>query len=86
MWADVSSSLRRDQEGKPLYLMTTIIDITERKKAETQLNEQLDELRRWHAVTLGREGRVIELKHEVNKLLTQNGLPPRYPSAEEENQ
>jgi PAS domain S-box-containing protein len=37
VWADVSTSVRRDKEGKPLYLMTTISDITERKKAEESL-------------------------------------------------
>ncbi|MRS03941.1 PAS domain S-box protein, partial [bacterium] len=36
VWADISSSLRRDKEGKPLYFMTTIIDITEQKRAEEE--------------------------------------------------
>jgi len=34
VWADVSTSLRRDQNGKPLYFMTNVSDITERKRAE----------------------------------------------------
>ncbi|MDD5301237.1 MAG: PAS domain S-box protein [Gallionella sp.] len=55
----------------------------ERKQAENQLAEQLDELRRWHDATLGREMRVLELKKEVNELLEQAGQPPRYRSAEE---
>ena len=42
--------------------------------------EQLDELRRWHSATLGREGRVLELKTEINDLLAQAGQAPRYPS------
>jgi PAS domain S-box-containing protein len=37
VWTDVSSSLRRDKDGKPLYFMTSIIDITERKQAEDSL-------------------------------------------------
>jgi len=57
-------------------------DITARKQAEAQINEQLDELRRWQEVTMGREMRTMELKHEVNELLGQAGQPPRYPSAE----
>ncbi len=57
----------------------------ERKQVEAQLNEQLDELKRWQDATLGREGRVIELKREVNQLLAQAGQPPRYPSVEVEN-
>jgi hypothetical protein len=42
--------------------------------------EQLRELQRWHDVTLGRETRVLELKREVNELLAQAGLPPKYQS------
>lgn len=61
-------------------------DITERKQAEARLDEQVNELRRWHEVTLGREGRILDLKHEVNELLGQSGQPPRYPSAEEQQQ
>ncbi|MCJ7678017.1 MAG: PAS domain S-box protein, partial [Anaerolineales bacterium] len=59
-------------------------DITERRQAEEQLNEHLDELRRWHKSTLGREMRVLDLKREVNELLAQTGLPPRYHSPETE--
>jgi PAS domain S-box-containing protein len=58
------------------------IDITERKWAEEQVAQQLDELRRWQAVTLGREGRVAELKREVNAFAARLGQPPPYPSAE----
>ena len=46
-----------------------------------QLDKQLDELRRWQKVTLGREGRVLSLKEEINSLLAERGQPPRYPSA-----
>lgn len=53
-------------------------DITERKKTESLLHEQLDELHRWQQAMLGREGRVISIKQEVNALLAQAGQPPRY--------
>ncbi len=53
-------------------------DITERKKAEEELKKQMEELVSWHHVTLGREGRVLELKDEVNELLAKLGQPPRY--------
>ncbi len=59
-------------------------DITERKQAEEKQKNQLDELARWNAATLGREQRVLELKHELNELLAQAGQPPRYPSVEAE--
>jgi len=55
-------------------------DITNRFKAEEEIREQLDELRRWYEVTLDRESRVLELKNEVNKLLEQSGKALRYGS------
>jgi PAS domain S-box-containing protein len=39
MWADVGSSLRRDEAGKPLYFMTFVADITGRKRMEDALRE-----------------------------------------------
>ena len=45
VWADVSTSLRRDKEGKPLYFMTTVSDITERKRAEEALQESEERYR-----------------------------------------
>ncbi|MGA2974820.1 MAG: PAS domain S-box protein [Spirochaetia bacterium] len=37
VWVDLSSAARRDKEGKPINLITTIIDITEQKRAEEEL-------------------------------------------------
>ena len=59
-------------------------DITDRKQAEKKLNERMEELLTWENVTLGREGRVMELKKEVNELLAELGKPPRYGDPEEE--
>ena len=70
-------------DGKLLF--ATARDITARRQAEIQLNEQIEELRRWHAATLGVGMRSIELKREVNELLVQAGQPPRYPSAESDD-
>ena len=39
VWADVSTSLRRDNQGTPLYLMTTLLNITEREHPEQALLE-----------------------------------------------
>jgi PAS domain S-box-containing protein len=55
-------------------------DITDRFKAEEEIREQLDELRRWYDVTLDRESRVLELKQEVNDLLKKSGEALRYGS------
>jgi PAS domain S-box-containing protein len=45
VWADVGTTIRRDDDGNPLYFMTTINDITDKKKAEEallELNEKLE--------------------------------------------
>jgi GAF domain-containing protein len=52
----------------------------ESARRETVLHGQLEELRRWQQLTLGREGRVLSLKREVNGLLARLGEPPRYGS------
>jgi PAS domain S-box-containing protein len=67
------------------HRLATLLDITERKQAEVKQAEQLEELRRWHEVTLGREERILDLKHEVNDLLGKTGKHPRYPSAESQD-
>jgi PAS domain S-box-containing protein len=53
-------------------------DITEREQDKARLLAQLEELRRWHEVTRNREGRVLQLKREVNALLAEAGRQPRY--------
>ncbi len=65
----------------PDHFVAVFDVITERKRAEEAIRNQLEELRRWHEATLGRETRILELKREVNALLERLGLPPRYPSA-----
>lgn len=39
MWADMSSALRRRDDGAPDYIMTTVMDITDRKAIEHELLE-----------------------------------------------
>ena len=58
--------------------------VTARGQAEAMtatLDTQLNELRRWQKVTLGREGRILRLKKEINSLMAERGQPPRYVSA-----
>jgi len=49
-----------------------------RRKAEEELKEKMDELLRFHNLTVGRELRMIELKKEVNVLLVKSGEPEKY--------
>ena len=66
----------------PEGLFVLSLDITARKAAEEKMRDQLDELRRWHDMTLGREERIMALKTEVNALLRAAGAAPRYQGEE----
>jgi len=78
---DVLLSMDIIELGGQKVTLSTIRDITGRKKAEERIRQQLLELQRWHNVTLDREGRVSDLKQEVNELLRRLGEPGRYSSS-----
>lgn len=64
-----------------VYTATRLAGIAiESARREAVLQGQLEELRRWQQLTLGREGRVLSLKREVNSLLHRLGEPVRYSS------
>lgn len=74
--------------GSPEKRQVAIVfnDISERKRAEEQINEQVVELRlmnkdltRFNKSLVSRELRMIELKKEINELCAQIGQQPRYP-------
>ena len=54
-----------------------------RKQGEQAMESQLEELRRWHAATLGREGRIGALKREVNALAARLNQPLPYATPED---
>jgi len=62
------------------HFVSAFVDITERKRAELEVNRQLVELRRWYEATLDREDRLRSLKAEVNELRARLGEPARYAS------
>lgn len=72
------NNVLRDATGSIAGSLGAGEDITERRQADIRSAAQLDELRRWHEVTLGRESRVLDLKREVNQLLARLGEAPRY--------
>jgi two-component system sensor histidine kinase UhpB len=82
-WIAVAGRTYCDAAGNPVRMMGTILDITDRKRAEEALRQQTEELRTrnkeltmFNRVTVGRELRMIELKQEVNELCRRLGEPP----------
>ncbi|MCX5832186.1 MAG: PAS domain S-box protein [Deltaproteobacteria bacterium] len=58
--------------------VVTFRDITERKQAEKELKEHMDELESFTRLTIDREEKMIELKEEINNLLEQTGREKKY--------
>ncbi|HEY5433870.1 MAG TPA: PAS domain S-box protein, partial [Candidatus Limnocylindrales bacterium] len=72
VWADIASVPRRDEAGRPLYWMTTAIDITAKKAAEeraraqaARLRIQADAARAFAAIGVDRPGVLDELVRRV---------------------
>lgn len=77
-WLNVSVVPTMIDERK--HVVVAFTDITERRENEEKLKKTLDEIERFNRLMTGREGRVIEMKKEVNALLAELGREPQYKS------
>jgi PAS domain S-box-containing protein len=77
-WFRARARSLRDKQGRAYRTSGSISDITERKRAEGEMRQYLDDLERFNRLTLGREERMIELKEEINALLEQTGQGKKY--------
>jgi PAS domain S-box-containing protein len=59
------------------YVQALFRDVTERRRAERELREQLDELRRFQKVTVDREIRLEELEAELARLRKRSPVAAR---------
>ena len=75
----VSISIRKDTEGNFIGYFVALFDITEIKKFREELDEKvkertkelqekINELEKFHELTVGRELKMIELKKEIERL------------------
>lgn len=69
------SALQMDNEW---YAVGTVRDITDRKKAEEELEQNIEDLERFSSMATGREEKMIDLKEEINQLLEQAGQRKKY--------
>lgn len=79
------NSVLTDEDGEMASVMSLVLDITDRKRAEEQVLRHMEELRasneeltRLNHAMVDRELRMIELKREVNELCSRAGLPQKY--------
>lgn len=68
IFIDLNAKPIRNDEGITSGFVFIFRDITERKQAESELNERLRELESFQRVTVGRELRMIELKEKIKDL------------------
>jgi PAS domain S-box-containing protein len=76
-WVHLSATLARNADNAPVCRLV-LIDMTERKRAEAELQQTCDELERFNNLVVGRELRMIALKAEINALLKAAGQPDKY--------
>ncbi len=75
---ELAVNARYDNNNTAQYYIGFVTNISERKQAEKDLLEKLKELQLFHKVTVGRELAMIELKKEVNELLSKSGQAAKY--------
>ncbi len=67
VWADVNVTLRRDGEGKSLYFITTIVDVTDQKLMEQALRESESDAR-------AANRRLRDLQEAISKLASARNM------------
>ena len=74
----VDIMLKPLEENGRRQVLAVIRDISERKQAEEALRREKEQLEQVNKVMMNREGRILELKRQVNELLTELGRPSQY--------
>jgi len=77
-WHTTSAVPLRDKTGMVIGYEGIASDFTKRKRAEEKVKKKMDELQKFHNLTIDRELTMIELKKEVNELLKKCGLKEKY--------
>lgn len=67
-----------DTDGNVVGSFGMTTNIAERKQMEEELRRNVDELERFSRVAFGREKKMIQLKQEINELMSQMGQAEKY--------
>ncbi|HSQ46760.1 MAG TPA: PAS domain S-box protein [Lutibacter sp.] len=78
IWVRTIAEAVKDSIGKTIKVQGALQDITERKIADEAMLAKMDELERFHKLTVGREITMVALKKEVNNLLNKLGEDNKY--------
>jgi PAS domain S-box-containing protein len=78
IWIEDHGWYNVDENGNVLFHEGILRDITGRKLAEQALEEKMEQLLRFHKLTVDRELTMIELKKEINRMLINAGQPEKY--------
>ncbi len=74
VWGDVSLRMRRDDNGHPFHIVTTVVDITEQKRAQERLRAREEFLRAMIACSpvalysVSREGKVLSWNSSAERV------------------
>ena len=68
----------RNASGQIAGVVLVFRDITDRRRAERELQQRMDELEQFNRLAVDREERMIELKREVNEMARKAGAAPPY--------
>jgi PAS domain S-box-containing protein len=77
-WETTTISPIRNKVGEITHFVAVKEDITDRKKMETEMLQNLEDLEKFSSIAIGREERMIDLKDEVNTLREKLGKGKKY--------
>jgi PAS domain S-box-containing protein len=67
-WLACRTRMKVDENDTPVSMIGGLVDISDRKAAEAEERQRLQELERFQRLTVGRELKMIELKKEIEFL------------------
>ena len=65
---NISTMVRKDENGEVIGYFLSFLDITERKLSEREIEQKMIELEEFHDLAVGRELKMIELEKEIEDL------------------